>query len=536
MKKIRPFALVLLAFVLLLSACSSGAGDATGDEQGTDATNEEDANNDDAPGKLALSWFTPVSQASTVLPDESDDFVKQTIEEKFNVDLDITYMASGNDYDNQLNVQIAGGDTPDMFYTTGTNSQTYALDGILADMTPFVSPDTMPNYFKWVTEGELERYQIHDMFVRAPIPFARNVYRSHYVRQDWLDNLDLDAPTTYDELMDVMRAFTFDDPDGNGKDDTYGMSASGNGESISWDLPQWIHNGLIGAYTVQDGEYKDHQTDPRVEQMINEAVGMIDEGIIDPDWFLNEGLAHLDKAAQGKVGVVVASGRDIMFDSNPNSVQTKTKAINPDAEWTAINPFQEQRGVWMETEPGSPFVFPQSVAEESPEKIERSVEILDWLVSEEGYLMTHYGKEGEHYTRDGDTITIDPEAIQADIVEKGNFLDVYNWFTPEEPEVLGLEVIDPRMTDRDREMDEQISSYPLIPAPGASLTPPDGFNLADFRTKMREYHVQMLFDEKSGDNWPEYREILMTDYEGRKLFQNYVENIRAVGIEVADFE
>lgn len=49
------------------------------------------------------------------------------------------------------------------------------------------------------------------------------------IRQDWLDALNLKAPTTMDEFEEVIRAFTEDDPDGNGKNDTYGFAYSGNG-------------------------------------------------------------------------------------------------------------------------------------------------------------------------------------------------------------------------------------------------------------------------------------------------------------------
>ncbi|MFR6331699.1 MAG: extracellular solute-binding protein [Eisenbergiella sp.] len=43
------------------------------------------------------------------------------------------------------------------------------------------------------------------------------------IRQDWLDKLGLKAPTTLDEFEEVIRAFTEQDPDGNGKKDTYGL-------------------------------------------------------------------------------------------------------------------------------------------------------------------------------------------------------------------------------------------------------------------------------------------------------------------------
>lgn len=47
------------------------------------------------------------------------------------------------------------------------------------------------------------------------------------IRQDWLDNLGLQAPTTIEEFEQVIAAFTNDDPDGNNKNDTYGFTFSG---------------------------------------------------------------------------------------------------------------------------------------------------------------------------------------------------------------------------------------------------------------------------------------------------------------------
>ena len=45
------------------------------------------------------------------------------------------------------------------------------------------------------------------------------------VRTDWLANLGLEVPTTPEELLEVARQFTFDDPDGNGKDDKLALFA-----------------------------------------------------------------------------------------------------------------------------------------------------------------------------------------------------------------------------------------------------------------------------------------------------------------------
>lgn len=47
-----------------------------------------------------------------------------------------------------------------------------------------------------------------------------------WVRQDWLDEFDLEAPETIEELENVMDIFVNEDPDGNGSDDTLGMTFS----------------------------------------------------------------------------------------------------------------------------------------------------------------------------------------------------------------------------------------------------------------------------------------------------------------------
>ncbi|MCI1688080.1 hypothetical protein [Schleiferilactobacillus harbinensis] len=48
-----------------------------------------------------------------------------------------------------------------------------------------------------------------------------------FIRQDWLDKLGLKAPTNLAEFGKVIQAFTDNDPDGNGKKDTYGFTYSG---------------------------------------------------------------------------------------------------------------------------------------------------------------------------------------------------------------------------------------------------------------------------------------------------------------------
>ncbi|ULL16045.1 extracellular solute-binding protein [Paenibacillus sp. H1-7] len=521
--KYRPLVLAALMTSAAISGCTQSP-EPSSVSTGTDTPSKYK-------DKLDLKLFLAVAGGANDanLPQGDKDFVKKAIEQKFNVSLNVQFMPIGADRTNKTNLLVASGDVPDLFISTGTDSQKYILDNVVADMTPFINPQTMPNYFKWVSEVELKRYAVENTFKRAPIPFARNVYRSYYIRKDWLDKLNLKVPANYDEMMNAMRAFTNNDPDGNSKKDTFGFSTVGNGNTVSTDFPQYLKHGLVGAFMVENNKLTDVSTDLRMEGVLNDIKAMIKEGIVDPDWFLSKGTAYLDKAAQGKVGVIASGERTVAFDSNPTSLQNKTKALFPNARWVPFHPYASA-GVWTENLPNDAFLFSKATAEKSPEKIKRIVDIVDWLCGEEGFLLTHYGVEGKHYTKNGKQVTLKPEAIDKEIVTQGNFLAIYGSLVAAEPEVLGLEVIDPRMTDNDRAILKTIKGYKLLPSIGTNVAPPQGFNLADFRTKMREYHVKILFDEQDASNWPKYREELMTKYRGGDMLKTYEDQMRAAGV------
>lgn len=529
MEKIKKGWVGVLVLMLLLAACSSNPPASSPQPRADTENTDSESPPSETREKISLNWFVS-SQPNTNLPDGDRDFVKKTIEEKFNVELKLDYMITGQDYINKTNLLLAS-TPPDMWKDGNSDGgNQYALDDLLADMTPFVTPETMPNYFKyWTNEEELQSYQIQNKFVRAPVPFNRNIYRSYYIRQDWLDNLGLDLPTSYDEYVEVLRKFRNDDPDGNGSKDTYGFTTAGGGTGIGLEWPEYIKNGLTYPRKIEDNRYVDMQTDAKVEYVLNDISSVIAEDLIDPDWFLNKSPQHIEKAIQGKAGVILGTQLNFALDSNPQGLQVRTQQLFPDANWVPFNMFPDT-AMAVKPNPAGPFLFPKQVAEQSPEKVERSVEILDWLAGEEGYLLTHYGVEGTHYTREGNNININVEAFTEDVIKQGDFLQIWQFFTPfEAPQIFGLEVIDPRQTDRDREIIEFFNNIKLNENEGVSLIPPEGFDLGSFRKRQHELQVKAILEDKSGANWPQYREELMTTYQGKALFEAYDEILREAG-------
>jgi putative aldouronate transport system substrate-binding protein len=484
----------------------------------------------DGPSKtppMELSWFID-GEAGSLLPEKADeDFVKKAIEEKFNVKLKVQSYPAGADYDNKLTVALASGNSPDMFITSGTLSQKLIQDGLIAKMAPFVSKQTMPNYYKYWNTNELEMksYQVEGDFYRAPLPYKKNLQLAYYIRKDWLDKFSLSVPTTYDQMLAAMRKFTNDDPDGNGKKDTYGFTTNGNGKSLALAFPQWRQNGLYAGYYVENDQFYDTQTDPRVAKVVDDTLKMIEEGLVDPDWFLNKAEQVTDKAVQGKAGIVYSADVNFALDSSPNSVQNKTKALNPKADWVAFNPYPD-KPFWTQNEAGYPFLFSKKTADQQPDKIRKTVEILDWLAGEEGFLLTRFGVADKHYTKQGSAITLNKETYLKDVVQKGNFLTIYDFFSPPSPETFNLVIKDPDQTPRDEKILAFIATgYKYVASVGASTTPPAGVNLGEMRNKMSEYHAKMLFEDKSSANWPKYREEIMIKYRAKDIFEAYASQI-----------
>ncbi|UKS28607.1 extracellular solute-binding protein [Paenibacillus sp. HWE-109] len=508
---------VLLASSLLLAACSDAKEGASSSPAGkTGVSSSPDAKKE----KLDLKW-TVIADASSQLPSADKDFVKSAIEEKFNVTLKMTYLPLGQDYTNKLNTMIASGDIPDLFYAEGVPSNNYIRDGVARDLTGIVTPEKMPNYFKnWVTEANLKSYQVQSAFKRAPVPYETNYYRTFYIRKDWLDKLNLKMPTNYDELVNVMKAFTFNDPDGNGKNDTYGFTAAGSGTSVSMDFPEFLQNGLVGDTYVDGDQFIDVRSDIRMQNVLTDIKKLLDLKVVDPDWFLNKYGQHFDKAAQGKAGIVIGQGRDLAFDNNPAGLQMKSKqAGQTTADWEPFHPW-EKTGTWVETIPGNPFLISSKT---SDAKVQRSIEILDWLAGEEGFLLTRYGKEGVHYKRNGKTIEVNQDAYKKDVIDNNNFIEIYGWFTPRKPEVFGLNVVDPKITERDKKIVEKINSYKILPSVGTALTVKEGMDLGAMRKRMNELHIQVVYKDKDASNWPQYRQEIMTKFGGKAIFDNYAE-------------
>lgn len=72
-----------------------------------------------------------------------------------------------------------------------------------------------------------------------------------FINADWLEKLNLEMPETTDELVEVLKRFVNDDPNGNGKNDEIGIVScvtSGNFGGFVWQMNSFL-------YCTPDNDY-----------------------------------------------------------------------------------------------------------------------------------------------------------------------------------------------------------------------------------------------------------------------------------------
>lgn len=95
-----------------------------------------------------------------------------------------------------------------------------AEEGYFWDLAPYI--DDYPN-LKTISEAQRAEASYNGKMYL--IPRSRNIARAGFgYRHDWLEKLNLAEPTTWENFKEMLKAFSTQDPDGNGEDDTFGLA------------------------------------------------------------------------------------------------------------------------------------------------------------------------------------------------------------------------------------------------------------------------------------------------------------------------
>lgn len=302
----------------MLAGCSGGAP--TG---GTSTAKEPAAGADKTPAKAIK---IEVARPGGNLPKPEEDPLKQAIDKKLNVDFNMV-MIGGSDYKNQINVRLAAGNYPDVFELEPGEIKSFADKGLLLDLTPYV-PKLKP-VLDFQGKEDFERGFIggkqYAIGRDANLPF-----NTFLIRKDWLDKLGLKAPGTLEEFKAVAKAFTEQDPDGNGKKDTIGLT----GFELDTFAPLFGSFGVgsPGNHYLKNDKLTDAMFDPLMKDALTYIKDLMDSGGVDMEYITNKNGLAIEKAYQGKAGIIYTGWQSFLRKDS----EVKWKGVNPNAQWVQL--------------------------------------------------------------------------------------------------------------------------------------------------------------------------------------------------------
>jgi putative aldouronate transport system substrate-binding protein len=186
-----------------------------------------------------------------------------------------------------------------MFYLKQADTlNNYVRQGVVAKIPLDMIQKYAPNVYKVLSEqapGYLEMGKVKGAQYGIPAVNVPNMYHIPLVyRSDWMKKVGVtQTPTTLEEFESLMYKFAKNDPDGNGKNDTYGLSQDGlNAVFGAFGLVPFDHNSKGAAGTdywlISEGKVVNASIHPDVKKALALMAKWYKDGVIDPEFITGE--------------------------------------------------------------------------------------------------------------------------------------------------------------------------------------------------------------------------------------------------------
>lgn len=239
---------------------------------------------------------------STVMQGQDECEAMKAMEEATGIKINWVYPPVGQKQDN-FNLRISSNDLPHIFSNPANYPGGYAKaidDEVFVDCTPYYDQGLMPN-IQWLRENnpDINRDIVDDLgrIYKFPVMdiIPTDPWSGLWVRQDWVDELGMDLPTTMDDWDVLLRAMKkeYDAVLGNEIKLWYGVATNYQ---------------FVGAYEAAyeffhiDGKAKYGPIEPGYKQWLAKMNEWYEEGLIDPDFATRDGSSYDANMANGTYG------------------------------------------------------------------------------------------------------------------------------------------------------------------------------------------------------------------------------------------
>jgi putative aldouronate transport system substrate-binding protein len=451
-------------------------------------------------------WLGTAPDLNDVVNNMDEFVVFNELEKITNVGWDAT-MVSFMSESEQFQLMVAGGDFTDVVCKavdnyTGSVDQAIEEE-FLIDLAPYIA-ENMPNLCGWFeTYPQLRKEISTDSGAIGAFPkFYKepsDVSSGGMIRADWLEDLGLENPKTFDELHDALVLF---------------QSEKGASKPLVISNSGGVQSELISGFNISSGYYQIDDVihfgaiEPAFKDYLTLVHDWYAEGLID-DLFLTNSYDSLVDTAPVLNGTCGA-----WYGTAAQSITNMLDAaVDPNIRITGLTSVTEDGSVAHVGEEGSLFdtaMWSVTTACEDPEVI---AQYIDYIYSEDGILLANYGVEGETFTYVDGTPTLTDLVLNNPDYSYGAALNIFvcDRMTP------APFIIDEARARADY-VEDQLNAIEVwnnandglynLPRSGINLTTDESTKYyglyTDIETYMDEHIIKFIVGDQSLDEFDDY--------------------------------
>ena len=367
-----------------------------------------------AEGPVALAWAgLRLKSAGAALYPKPDSPIIREFNKALNVELEAVMVDTFSD--EEMNLLFASGEIPNHILANQNRMLRYREEGLLRsipiDMIKTHAPTYWQEYANGLAEGVWYQWPSYDRETETlwAIPNGGSEIKQQIVtRADWLKAVGASVPTSVEEFAEVARKFTFDDPDGNGKQDTWGMAIGTN----SWTTHLQTIMAAFGYEHIErpyldpeTGQISFFEVSSGFRDFLVFMNGMWEEGTIYPDITLpkkqNVGAIWQD----GKVGFCGDSWTWVLPKYRPGTWFPNLLENDPAAEIAYLGQLTA-KGHSPKWEFKPPLWTYHTIGKDTTDlQLGKILELINLQMSDKFFHdLIWSGIEGEHFEYDADGV------------------------------------------------------------------------------------------------------------------------------------
>lgn len=405
-RKVVSLMLVSAMVAGMLAGCGSDSGSSKGGsstETGSAAEASSSGETADDKSPITFEYFNADGKNGNW-----DNPVAKAITEATGVTLDVSYpVASQGDAKEDIALMIANDEYPDMIYAKGSATDLYQA-GALIDMTDLIEkygPNIKKMYgaemekLKW-SQDDPGIYQLSYAGVNQK---TLTTGGSCQIQWAALKENDYKYPKTLDEYEKMIKSYLAAHPKTEDGLDMIGITMSAS--DWHWMITLGNPAGLIADASPDNGQwiiddeynvhYK-HVTDEEKEYF-KWLCRMYNEGILDPNFATQTDDDYIAKVASGRVVAITDAEWHYSQCEATLVADGKVDQTYVGLPVTLREDQVEKALLYQGTTVGWGIGITKSC--EDPV---RAIKFLDYLCSDEGQILYHWGIEGENYFLDDD--------------------------------------------------------------------------------------------------------------------------------------